>query len=209
MLRKYSGGRELPAEVDYLQLSTLTNALDVKTDTSKTNQEYQSLEEHSRDGERYFGIYDFETPGYRRTLNVKLSYGATTYVVQNGSNSGAPDSKVQFITRDANGNPFVSYDNIAVTAPRISASDVDGIESIISGDVTVISTELSVLSGDISDLSSQLSGYWKVKGTYNNNCYGKSIGDSNKLLTISLDGRTLYGMGTGLALDWDSRIAYD
>lgn len=136
--------------------------------------------------------------------------------MQNGSNSGAPDPKVQIITRDANGNPFVSYDNIAVTAPRISASDVDGIETIISGNVTVISTELSVLSGDISDLSgdlsalsSQLSGYWKVKGTYNNNCYGKSIGDSNKILTISLDGRCLYGMGTGLALDWDSRMAYD
>lgn len=209
VLRKYSSGRELPAEVDYLRLSALTNALDVKTDTAETNQEYRSLEEHSRNGERYFGLYDFETPGARRTLNVKLNYGATAYVVQNGSNSGAPDSKVQIITRDANGNPFVSYDNIAVTAPRISASDVDGIESIISGDVTVISTELSVLSGDLSALSSQLSGYWKVKGTYNNNCYGKSIGDSQKLLTISLDGRCLYGMGTGLAVDWDSRIAYD
>lgn len=37
VLRKYSSGRELPAEVDYLQLSTLTNALDIKTDTTKTN----------------------------------------------------------------------------------------------------------------------------------------------------------------------------
>lgn len=129
--------------------------------------------------------------------------------MQNGSNSGAPDPKVQFITRDANGNPFVSYDNITVTAPRISASDVDGIESIISGDVNIISTELSVLSGDISDLSSSLSNYWKVGGTYNNNCYGQSIGDSNKLLTISLNGRSLYGMGTGLALDWDTRVCYD
>lgn len=129
--------------------------------------------------------------------------------MQNGSNSGAPDPKVQIITRDANGNPFVSYDNIAVTAPRISASDVDGIETILSGDFTVISTELSVLSGDLSALSSELSNYWKVKGTYNNNCYGKSIGDSNKLLTISLDGRCLYGMGTGLAIDWDNRRAYD
>ena len=129
--------------------------------------------------------------------------------MQNGSNSGAPDPKVQIITRDANGNPFVSYDNITVTAPRISASDVDGIETILSGDFTVISTELSVLSGDLSALSSELSNYWKVKGTYNNNCYGKSIGDSNKLLTISLDGRRLYGMGTGLAVDWDDRIAYD
>lgn len=103
----------------------------------------------------------------------------------------------------------MSYDNIAVTAPRISASDVDGIETILSGDFTVISTDLSVLSGDLSALSSQLSNYWKVKGTYNNNCYGKSIGDSNKLLTISLDGRCLYGMGTGLAVDWDIRRAYD
>ena len=40
VLRKYSSGRELPAEVDYLQLSTLTNALDVKTDTTKTNYQY-------------------------------------------------------------------------------------------------------------------------------------------------------------------------
>lgn len=37
VLRKYSSGRELPAEVDYLQLSTMTNALDIKTDTTKTN----------------------------------------------------------------------------------------------------------------------------------------------------------------------------
>ena len=63
VLRKYSSGRELPAEVDYLQLSTMTNALDVKTDTTKTNQEYRSLEEHTRNGKRYFGIYNFETPG--------------------------------------------------------------------------------------------------------------------------------------------------
>lgn len=100
--------------------------------------------------------------------------------MQSGSGTSKPDPKVQFITRDASGNPFVSYDNIAVTAPRISASDVDGIESIISGDVTVISTELSVLSGDISDLSSQLSNYWKVGGTYGDNCYGQSIGDAGK-----------------------------
>ena len=50
VLRKYSSGRELPAEVDYLQLSTLANALDVKTDTTKTNTEYQSLQEHTQDG---------------------------------------------------------------------------------------------------------------------------------------------------------------
>ena len=63
VLRKYSSGRELPAEVDYLQLSTLANALDVKTDTTKTNWQYKSLEEHTQNGERYFGLYDFETPG--------------------------------------------------------------------------------------------------------------------------------------------------
>lgn len=63
VLRKYSSGRELPAKVDYLRLSALTNALDVKTDTAETNQEYRSLEEHARDGQRYFGIYNFETPG--------------------------------------------------------------------------------------------------------------------------------------------------
>lgn len=122
--------------------------------------------------------------------------------MQSGSGTRSPDPKVQFITRDASGNPFVSYDNIAVTAPRISASDVDGIETILSGDFTVI-------SADLSALSSELSNYWKVGGTYDNNCYGQSIGDASKKLAINLDSRELHAKDGSTALHWNRRVAYD
>lgn len=48
-----------------------------------------------------------------------------------------------------------------------------------------------------------LSNYWKCGGTYNNNCYGESIGNSRAHPEIDLDnGRLLYENANDPTLDW-------
>lgn len=48
-----------------------------------------------------------------------------------------------------------------------------------------------------------LSNYWKCGGTYNNNCYGQSIGDDSKRPQIDLNGgKLLYGNAQDPTVDW-------
>lgn len=165
----------------------------------------------------YFGFYNFQQAGKDRTLNITLSYdGTARYIHTSGHSGDSPDPNLEFITRNNNGQPHVSYDAITITAPKVPASQVSGLTEEISSVVQTVDLSTNVISVLQNNpqvepiLSAKLSSdFWIVGGTYNKNCYGKSIGDSNKLLTISLDGRCLYGMGTGLAVDWDNRRAYD
>lgn len=204
-------------KVVYSPISGLMQ-FDVTGDYNDPNVIYSSVEKRTdNDGKNYFGIYNFQQAGIDRTLTLRLTYdGSMRYVHSSGKTDAAPDSTLQFLTRDSSGNPKTSYDSIAIIAPNVPATQVSGLYEEISSVVHDLSTEtdvLSILQNDLQVepiLSAKLSShYWIVGGTYNKNCYGKSIGDSNKIMAISLNGRSLYGMGTGLALDWDSRIAYD
>lgn len=218
MLRhNINGNQGVPREVSYTSLSGMIGKIAPRGDFD-AGSGYNSIQTY-RDGNNnpYLGFYNFQTVGKDRTLTITLAYDNTTrYIHTAGGTDATPDPNLEFITRNNNGQPTVSYDSIAIIAPRVPASQVSGLTEEISGIVQTIDLSTNVISVLQNNpqvepiLSAKLSSdFWIVGGTYNKNCYGKSIGDSNKLLTISLDGRCLYGMGTGLAIDWDNRRAYD
>lgn len=84
---------------------------------------------------------------------------------------------MEFVVRDRSSRE-VKYDALAIYAPPISASDITDLSSVISSIVEhECSCDLGPLSAKVDELSASLSNYWKCGGTYNNNCYGQSIGD--------------------------------
>ena len=70
------------------------------------------------------------------------------------------------------------------------------------------SCDLSALSAAIDELSSELSDRWKCGGTYDDNCYGYSIGDSSQYLAIDLDNGGMW-YGSGQTVDWHACELYD
>lgn len=107
-----------------------------------------------------------------------MVYGQHRYATKDGSGED-PDPYVEFVVRDSSGNRMVKYDALDIYAPPIYASDVNDLCSVISAIAThECSCDLGPLSASLDALSAQLSNYWKVGGTYSNNCYGQSIGDS-------------------------------
>ena len=218
MLRhNIQGNQGVPREVSYTSLSGMIGKIAPRGDVD-AGVGYFSIQKYL-DGNNnpYFGFYNFQQAGKDRTLNITLSYdGTARYIHTSGHSGDSPDPNLEFITRNNNGQPHVSYDAITITAPKVPASQVSGLTEEISSVVQTVDLSTNVISVLQNNpqvepiLSAKLSSdFWIVGGTYNKNCYGQSIGDGNKLLTISLNGRSLYGMGTGLALDWDDRICYD
>lgn len=218
MLRhNINGNQGVPREVSYTSLSGMIGKIAPRGDVD-AGVGYFSIQKYL-DGNNnpYFGFYNFQQSGKDRTLNITLSYdGTARYIHTSGHSGDSPDPNLEFITRNNNGQPHVSYDAITITAPKVPASQVSGLTEEISSVVQTVDLSTNVISVLQNNpqvepiLSAKLSSdFWIVGGTYNKNCYGQSIGDGNKILTISLNGRSLYGMGTGLALDWDDRICYD
>lgn len=218
MLRHNIQGNEgVPREVAYTPLSVMIAKVAPRGDCD-AGVGYYSIQKYlDGNSNPYLGFYNFQQAGKDRTLNITLSYdGTARYIHTSGHSGDSPDPDLEFITRNNNGQPHVSYDAITITAPKVPASQVSGLTEEISSIVQTVDLSTNVISVLQNNpqvepiLSAKLSSdFWIVGGTYNKNCYGQSIGDSNKILTISLNGRSLYGMGTGLSLDWDNRRAYD
>lgn len=140
-------------------------------------------------------------------LTVNLSYGNTRYAYYYGDGQ-LPDTYAHFIVRDAYQNNQVKYDGLAVYAPPIYASDVQDLSTTISGWGFICSCDCAALCAEIAAVSSDLSNYWKCGGTYDDNCYGQSIGDSSQVLAIDIDNGGLW-YGSSQTLDWHACELYD
>lgn len=99
-----------------------------------------------------------------------------------------PDSQIQFVCRDYSGqgqDGQIVYDGIRVYAPKPSAYEIDYLSNMISDIIIEIdpghecSCDISALSAKVDEISAELSDRWKCGGTYNDNCYGQSIGDDS------------------------------
>ena len=79
---------------------------------------------------------------------------------------------------------------------------------MISGWGYICSCDYEALSTLVIELSSELSDRWKVGGSYDDNCYGYSIGDSSSNLAIDLDNGGMW-YGSGQTVDWHACELYD
>ena len=154
----------------------------------------------TNDGQKYIQLYDFTTPGATGDAEVSLCCGVWKYI---GRSSGsAPDPNFQFIVRDRTSNQ-VKYADVRVKLPMIDATqDIIHLENAISNYITNVSSDIE------GELSAQLSNYWKVDGTYDDNCYGHSIGDSAKSKAIDIDNRELVNSGNN-TVNWGTCILRD
>ena len=83
-----------------------------------------------------------------------------------------------------------------------ATQDIINIENAISNYITNISSDIE------GDLSAELSNYWKVDGTYDDNCHGHSIGDSAKVKAIDLDDKALVNCSVN-TVKWDACVLRD
>jgi len=152
------------------------------------------------EGQKYVQLYDFEVPRATGDAEVSLSCGEWKYI---GKSSGsAPDPDFQFVVRDL-GNNEIKYADVRVKLPMIDATkDIIHIENAISNYITNISSTIE------GDLSSELSNYWKVDGTHDDNCHGHSIGDSTKSKVIDLDNKALVN-GNVNSVNWGTCVLRD
>ena len=92
---------------------------------------------------------------------------------------------------DSSGNITLRYTQLEVEMP-----DLDSIEGDITniyGEINNFYDEIQYLSACIDELSGHLSGdYWEQGGD-SSTCYGSSIGNSNQITVIDLDGQGLEG----------------
>ncbi len=108
----------------------------------------------------------------------------------------------------------VVYDGIEVYAPPVYAYDVVGLSDLISDLIIVIdpghecSCDISALSAKVDELSSELSDRWKCGGTYDDNCYGHSIGNASQVLAIDIDNGGLW-YESSQTVDWHACELYD
>ena len=168
-------GGQANAVLEYISLSSLADLLDdVKVDTTETNLAQCSIEKNrlSNDTE-FLQLYHFNIPGVDNTLHVNLNFGETRWVRSDGGSGTYPDPNVQFIIRDSSNNVEVQYDDLGIFLPHVNASDVIDLSTVISDYVHCeCSCDLCAIWAALSGLSNDLSNYWKVGGTYSDNCYG-------------------------------------
>lgn len=106
------------------------------------------------------------------------------------------------------------YDGIRVYAPKPNAYEIDYLSNVISDIIIDIdpghecSCDLSALSAAIDELSSELSDRWKCGGTYDDNCYGHSIGNASQVLAIDVDNGGLW-YESSQTVDWHTCELYD
>lgn len=161
-------------------------------------------------------LYDFDNSMQNEFLRCNIVYGEPSYVVRPGQSSWYPDSQIQFVCRDYSEQAVagqVVYDGIEVYAPPPAASDIDGLSTLISSIVVEISScecscNISALSAAIDELSSELSDRWKCGGTYDDNCYGHSIGNASQVLAIDVDNGGLW-YESSQTVDWHTCELYD
>lgn len=192
MIRDYQRDR-VPrgACVNYVKVSDFLSATRYDVDTDATAGDQRSLEviPHNQDHKRdYLQLYDFDNSMQNEFLDCRIAYGEVSYVVRPGQSTWYPDSQIQFVCRDYTEQGVdgqIVYDGIKVYAPKPSAYDIDDLSNMISDIIIEIdpghecSCDLSALSAKVDELSSELSNYWKCGGTYDDNCYGQSIGDDS------------------------------
>lgn len=144
-------------------------------------------------------------------------YGQPSYVVRPGQQSDEPDSQIQFVCRDYSEqgqDGQIVYDGIKIYTPKPSAYEIDNLSSVVSAIVIEIdpghecSCDISALSAKVDELSSELSDRWKCGGTYDDNCYGYSIGNSSQVLAIDIDNGGLW-YESSQTLDWHACELYD
>lgn len=177
--------------VNYVKVHDFLSATRYDVDTDATAGDQRSLEviPHNQDHKRdYLQLYDFDDSTQNEFLDCHITYGEVSYVVRPGQPTWYPDPQIQFVCRDyteQGRDGQVVYDGIKVYAPRPSAYEIDYLSDMISAIVIDIdpghecSCDLSALSAAVEELSSELSDRWKCGGTYDDNCYGYSIGDSS------------------------------
>lgn len=179
-------------------------------DTAATNQAQCSIDKKvdQQTSGTYLQLYNFDQTGHENnTLTVNLAYGQSRYAHFFGDGT-YPDQYCHFIVRNSYQNNLVEYDALEVYAPPIYAGDIQDLSQTISGWGFICSCDCQGLSTMIVELSSELSNYWKVGGSYDDNCYGQSIGDSSMYLAIDLDqGQMWYG--GSMTLDWHACQLYD
>ena len=201
------------AKVQYITLSSMNSNWLLQGDADDPGQQQSSIETYFIHNDRYAQLYEFDNPNHSRTLNVRLSYdGLPKYISSNGIGT-TPDPKLQFITRDASNNGlWVSYDNVTITAPKISAGDIENLENFVdshvSADIQIIISSDPTLTGEFqalkekdAEISAQLSTFWKLGGD-TLSCYGKSLGDSSQRTVLDMDGRKIQDQGGGTVLTW-------
>lgn len=205
VLRDYTRTRvPAGAAVNYVKLSTLLSSIsETKVDTWATQGGQRSIDWNTQNNNRYLQLYNFDNSGYEDALRVNLVYGEHRYATKDGTGE-YPDPYVEFVVRDRSGARMVKYDALDIYAPPIQASDVTDLSTVISAIVEhECSCDLGPISAALGALSSQLSNYWKVGGTYNDNCYGQSIGDDSGNPQIDLNnGQLLYSNDQDPTLDW-------
>lgn len=198
--------------VSYVKVHDFLSATRYDVDTDATGGDQRSLEviPHNQDHKRdYLQLYNFDVPYYDNTIYVDLNFGETRWASVNGGPETDPDPNLHFIVRDRTNNVEVQYDNLAIYLPHVYADDVIDLSTVISDYVHCeCSCDLEPLWAALSALSSELSNYWKVGGTYSDNCYGESIGDSSANLAIDLDRGELW-YGSSLTEDWHACELYD
>lgn len=173
MLRDYTRTRvPAGAAVNYVKLNDFLSAISVDVDTWSTQGAQRSIDWNTQNNKKYLQLYNFDSNGYEDALRVNLVYGQHRYATKDGSGE-YPDPYVEFVVRDRSGNRMVKYDALDIYAPPIYASDVNDLCTVISSIAEhECSCDLGPLSAALDALSAQLSNYWKVGGTYNDNCYG-------------------------------------
>lgn len=206
----YYGG-QANAVLEYIPLEKIIDLLaDEKVDTTATNLAQCSIERNQlSDDNQFLQLYHFNVPYYDNTIYVDLNFGETRWASINGGAATDPDPNLQFIVRDRSNNVEVQYDNLGIYLPHVYANDITDLSTVISDYVHCeCSCDLESIWAALSALSSELSNYWKVGGTYSDNCYGESIGDSSASLAIDLNNGQLW-YGSSMTEDWHACELYD
>lgn len=188
-------------DVEYISLSAIAAAANYIGDSQQATIGQNSIQvKATQDGQKYIQLYDFDVPRSTGDAEVSLSCGEWKYIGKSSRTS--PDPDLQFVVRDLGTNE-IKYADVRVKLPMIDATqDIIHLENAISTYITNISSDIE------GDLSAELSNYWKVDGTYDDNCHGHSIGDSAKIKSVDLDDKAL-ASGNVNTVKWDACVLRD
>lgn len=158
-------------------------------------------------------LWDFNNPApdlFPNGLKCEVTNlsGGDWYFRSDNGDCRQLQANLRWPIRLNDGNGYkLRWDIPKIRLPRIEIPDVQGMQQEINQLSTIvqeISTDVNVISGDLTDLSNSLSNYWKVDGTYDDNCYGHSIGNANgNSKVIDLDSQQLTD-GNAVRVDWNN-----
>lgn len=191
------------AILNYVPISSVLGGVQVDTGATEGTQCSIDKKEDQQTSSTYLQLYNFDQTGHENnTLTVNLAYGQSRYAHFFGDGT-YPDTYSHFIVRNSYQNNLVEYDALEVYAPPIYAGDIQDLSQTISGWGFICSCDCQGLSTMIAELSNELSDRWKCGGTYDDNCYGQSIGDDSQNPQIDLNnGQLLYSNELDPTVDW-------